>query len=221
MSKKLSESFWIGSLLSISGGIMDGYSYLHRGQVFANAQTGNLLLFGVSLSKGEWGQVLHYFIPILSFVIGILLSCFCRSFFPKQKKVRWQHLALLFEIILLFSVAFIPENLVANALISLSCGIQVESFRNIEGNPAATTMCIGNLRAGTHHLWHSIKEKDRSSFHASLLYYGLILAFILGAVGGNFLIELFQDYAIWASVLFLFFVFLALFFEKEPDKLDC
>ena len=36
----MSESLLIGALLAVSGGLMDAYSYLFRGQVFANAQTG-------------------------------------------------------------------------------------------------------------------------------------------------------------------------------------
>ncbi|MFR8333021.1 MAG: YoaK family protein [Oscillospiraceae bacterium] len=39
--------------------------------------------------------------------------------------------------------------------------MQVESFRKIEGNAYATTMCIGNLRSGMEHLyrWHVTQEK--------------------------------------------------------------
>lgn len=33
---------------------MDAYSYLYRGEVFANAQTGNILLLSVCLSQGRW-----------------------------------------------------------------------------------------------------------------------------------------------------------------------
>lgn len=49
-SKQMSESIRIGAILAVSGGFMDAYSYIQRDQVFANAQTGNILLFGVKLS---------------------------------------------------------------------------------------------------------------------------------------------------------------------------
>ena len=49
-AKQTSESIELGVLLAISGGMMDAYSYMARGKVFANAQTGNMLLFGVYLS---------------------------------------------------------------------------------------------------------------------------------------------------------------------------
>ena len=69
-----SESFLIGAVLALSGGFMDAYSYLCRGEVFANAQTGNLLLLGVSLASGQWATALHYVCPIAAFVVGIALS---------------------------------------------------------------------------------------------------------------------------------------------------
>ena len=39
----MSESFLIAALLSVSGGLQDAYTYVARGKVFANAQTGNIV----------------------------------------------------------------------------------------------------------------------------------------------------------------------------------
>ena len=39
-----SESFRLSAILSLSGGLQDAYTYNVRGQVFANAQTGNVVL---------------------------------------------------------------------------------------------------------------------------------------------------------------------------------
>ena len=63
-SKQISESLPIMILLTLSGGFMDAYSYLCRGEVFANAQTGNILLFGVNLSMGHWSKALQYVCPV-------------------------------------------------------------------------------------------------------------------------------------------------------------
>ena len=49
--KMMSESFELGCVLAVSGGFMDAYSYICRDKVFANAQTGNILLFGINLLK--------------------------------------------------------------------------------------------------------------------------------------------------------------------------
>ena len=51
MKKQMSESIRLGVVLAIAGGFMDAYSYMCRGKVFANAQTGNILLLGIHLSE--------------------------------------------------------------------------------------------------------------------------------------------------------------------------
>ena len=57
-SMQISESIGLGTILALSGGFMDAYSYIERGKVFANAQTGNMLLFGVNLSEGNYQTML-------------------------------------------------------------------------------------------------------------------------------------------------------------------
>ncbi|WP_141009366.1 YoaK family protein, partial [Listeria monocytogenes] len=70
-SRQISESIGLGLLLALAGGFMDAYSYIERGQVFANAQTGNILLFGINLSEGNWTIAIQYFWPVVSFTVGI------------------------------------------------------------------------------------------------------------------------------------------------------
>ena len=43
---QMSESLLLGVLLAVAGGFFDAYTYLCRGKVFANAQTGNIVLSG-------------------------------------------------------------------------------------------------------------------------------------------------------------------------------
>ena len=49
---QMSESLPVGLLLALAGGILDSYTYLNRGQVFATAETGNLVLLGIHLAQG-------------------------------------------------------------------------------------------------------------------------------------------------------------------------
>ena len=101
----MSESLPVGILLAISGGLMDAYSYLYRGQVFANAQTGNVLLFSVHLSKGEWEEALHYAFPIAAFLCGVALACFLCYFGRRFVRLHWQQICVLLEAAVLFWVA--------------------------------------------------------------------------------------------------------------------
>lgn len=70
----MSENFILGIMLALTGGFLDAYTYITCGGVFANAQTGNIVLMGINLAKGDFERVLHYVVPILAFALGILLS---------------------------------------------------------------------------------------------------------------------------------------------------
>ena len=67
-------------LLILAGGFLDAYTYLCRGEVFANAQTGNIVLLGLSLAQGQWRTALQYVLPIVVFAQGVLLA----------GKLKWQ-----------------------------------------------------------------------------------------------------------------------------------
>ena len=61
-----SESLAVGFLLALTGGLLDAYSYLNRGEVFATAETGNIVLMGINLAQQNWSGALHYLLPVLA-----------------------------------------------------------------------------------------------------------------------------------------------------------
>ena len=64
--RQMSESFLTAGFLSLSGGLQDAYTYMSRGKVFANAQTGNIVLLSQSIGSGDWPLAIHYLVPLLS-----------------------------------------------------------------------------------------------------------------------------------------------------------
>lgn len=214
---QISESVEIGIILSLAGGFMDAYSYMCRGEVFANAQTGNILLFGVNLSSGNFRIALHYALPVAAFVCGIILSDIVQHNFKSLSLLHWRQISIVFETVILFCVAFLPQkyNLPANCLISLACGIQVESFRKIHDNGIATTMCIGNLRSATQNISSYIFTKDKQYLKNGMLYFLIILFFVLGAVIGNIMVKLLSEKAIIICCLILVIAFLIMFIDRE------
>lgn len=220
--KQMSESLVLGIVLALSGGFMDAYSYLCRDQVFANAQTGNLLLMGINLAGQNFKLAFHYFCPVLAFTVGIILSELVRHRWEEIGLLHWRQVSVFMEAMILFIVAFIPHgmSLFANSFTSLACGIQVESFRKIHGNGIATTMCIGNLRSGTQNFCDYILYKKRENLRKGMLYYGIIFCFVLGAVIGSGIIAVLQERAILICSVILFIAFLLMFVEEEKIKGD-
>ena len=219
-TKQMSESVWLGMVLALSGGFMDAYSYLCRDEVFANAQTGNILLFGVNVVNQNFGVALHYLCPVLAFTVGIILSDVVRHKISQGNILHWRQIAVLVEAMIFFGVSFIPAgfSLIANSLISLACGIQVESFRTIHGNGIATTMCIGNLRSGTQNLCNYFATKEKKYIRKCGLYYGIILFFAIGAIIGSLVIQILQERAILVCSILLLIAFFMMFTELEWEK---
>lgn len=212
---QISESLKLGIILALSGGFMDAYSYIERGQVFANAQTGNMLLLGVHLSEGNVSLAMQYLFPVLAFAFGIALADIVRI--KDFNRLHWRQNSVLVEAVILALVSFFPHsmNLIANTLTSLACGIQVESFRKIHGQGIATTMCIGNLRSATQNLVSFFHTKEKHFLDKGMLYYGIIFCFIIGAVMGNVFVKYFHTRAILVCCLLQIAAFFMMFIDNE------
>lgn len=217
--KQMSEAFLTAGFLSVSGGLQDAYSYLARGKVFANAQTGNIVLLSVNLYEKNWQLAAHYLVPLLAFALGIAAADIQRHAFEKIRKLHWRQLIVLEEILLLFLVGFFPEgrNTIANAIVSFSCAMQVQTFRKVNGYAFASTMCIGNLRSGMESLCVALRLRDKKALHKAVHYFGIILLFAIGAAFGGHFITLYGLHAIWISCGLLFVSFLLMFIREEMD----
>jgi uncharacterized membrane protein YoaK (UPF0700 family) len=218
---QMSESFMVGALLAITGGFLDAYTYLLRGRVFANAQTGNMVLFAIKLSEGEYKAAAVYLIPIFAFVIGIIIAEFVREKIASNQRFHWRQVIILFELFILLFTAFLPVGSldgVVNVLISFVCAMQVEAFRKIKGNAYATTMCTGNLRSASEYLFHFAVAKDRSALIKSIVYFGIILFFIMGALIGTFLSNHYGRFSVLFCCILLLIVSLLMFRQEESDN---
>ena len=215
-SNQMSDTFTNAIFLTLSGGFQDAYTYLCRGKVFANAQTGNIVLMSTHFFEGEFGLILHYLIPVISFVFGICVAEIQHIFFKNYKKIHWRQIVLAFEIVILLAVGFIPINLniLANALVSFVAAMQVQTFRKLRGNAYASTMCIGNLRSGTEAFTGYLQTHDTEKLKKALYYFGIILFFwLVAGIGGNLSIR-FGYHMIWVSSGLLLISFLLMFVEK-------
>lgn len=214
--KQMSDSFLIGILLALVGGFLDAYTYISRDHVFANAQTGNMVLLGINFTQGNFIEALYYLVPILSFFTGIILAEVIKNRFKEHDVFHWRQIVILIEFFIITFVGFIPRHgdMAANALVSFVCSLQVESFRKFKGNPYATTMCTGNLRSATEHLYLYHKTGDSKSLYNSLQYFGIIGFFITGAVIGTFLTDLLYIKAIFFCSAMLLLIWAMMFIKN-------
>ena len=218
-SVRTSESRAVGLLLAFAGGILDSYTYINRGEVFATAETGNMVMMGIHLAGGKWSDALYYLFPILAFAAGVLCTDAIRTHLETSSyRSLWQQSLLLIECLIIALVAFLPLGRLdhlANILISFTSAVQIESFRKFEGCGCATTMCTGNLRSGMEALFLWFRTKTPSSLSTALLYFQLIFSFILGAIVSAFLSLLLSGHAVLCACLPLLAAFSLMFREKH------
>ena len=218
---QMSESMRLGALLAVAGGFFDAYTYLCRGGVFANAQTGNIVLLGLELAEREWLRALAYLAPILAFALGVVVA----EVVKRRGKARqaggagmhWRQVIVLAEFVLLAVAAFLPQrmNMAVNILISFVCAMQVEAFRKVRGSAFATTMCTGNLRSGTEQLVIWRQTGDANAARKARHYYCIILFFILGAALGAVCTDTLGERALLITCVPLLAVFGIMFIREE------
>lgn len=217
----MSESLLLGGLLAMAGGFFDAYTYLCRGGVFANAQTGNIVLFGLKLAEGEWQRALTYLLPILAFAFGVVAAEMVKQRGKREHRpdgaLHWRQVIVIAEIVLLAVVAFLPQqmNMVVNTVISFVCAMQVETFRKVRGSAFATTMCTGNLRSGTEQLIIWRQTGNRKAAHKARHYYAIILWFIAGAALGALCTDAWGERALLLTCMPLLTAFGLMFREEE------
>jgi uncharacterized membrane protein YoaK (UPF0700 family) len=206
-----------GLLLTCANGFLDSYTYLARGGVFANVQTGNVIFFAIGVSHRHWGTALAHLWPILAFLAGVLLSSHIKS--GRVEKVlphplRW---TMAIQAVVLAAMGFVPPS-VSQALVTVPiafvAAMQMGLFRSIGGLvylPVATT---GNLMRLVESGYAGFVDKDTTSRDGFRIYAVLTVAFAGSAVIGAVATDLLSVHAIWISAAFLALT-LALFIVDE------
>lgn len=182
------DSLLIAMLLAIVGGSLDIYSYLARGKVFANTQTGNLVLLGYTIAMGNYSKSLYYIISILAFSIGIILAKLIEYGTKKRRGMTWIHRVLIIQISILFLVAYLPSgrsDILATLLVSSVCGLQVQTFKKVRGLSYSTVMFTGNIRNAVERISHYILERDKKALEEGIIYICIIVCFIIGGWIGS------------------------------------
>ncbi|HIU66344.1 MAG TPA: DUF1275 domain-containing protein [Candidatus Caccomorpha excrementavium] len=219
------ESSRVFSLLMLAGGALGAFTYMARGNVFCNAQTGNILLLGLALGDGEWRRAAYLLIPITAYGLGAAVSEFLPVPVKKAGKLRWDTLLIGFELLVTVLLGFVPEEApyqISQVAVNFICSMQYNTFRQAEGIPMATTFCTNHLRQAGVWLVKGLRKKDRTYLKRFLQHGRMIVLFVAGAAAGAVLCRYVQGRAVWGASVVYLIVFLDLLYadlKKEKGQL--
>jgi uncharacterized membrane protein YoaK (UPF0700 family) len=212
-------------LLIMSCGVMGAYTYVLKGGVFCNAQTGNILLFGIALGQMQRAKAVYLLIPITAYFSGAVVSEILPVYVRRTGLLRWDTLLIGIEFVVLVLLGFLPESTpvqVFQVTINFICSMQYNTFRQAQGIPMATTFCTNHLRQAGIHLAKWLRKKDVAARMRLLRHLGMIGAFVLGSFSGTVLCHCIGSRAVWGAAFLQLIVFVDLFLAdltKEKDKL--
>lgn len=218
INRRLSETLPVALLLAITGGFLDAYTYLFRGGVFANGQTGNLVLLGIRIAEKDWMKANYYVLPICTFLLGVLMADCIRFYVKNDKIIKWRHVILIVEIGVLIIALLSPQgdyDSVVNISISFVCALQTQSFRSLNGKPYISVMCTGNMRSAMGELTEYIQAKDKKRFVNSIEYISVVFFFIGGAFIGTVFVDIWEGDSLWFPIIILMIVFAILMLRNQ------
>ncbi len=181
------ESFGIGLLLATVGGFLDAYTFVgHR--VFANAQTGNVVLFGVESASRHWHEAMLHLIPVAGFLVGVATAEVLGRPGVRQWLRRPLRVALAIEIVILAALATFPDStpeLLITVPIAFAAAIQFATFRILVDTPYSTLLATGNLRIMAVSAYQWIADRDVAGRQHAGRFAAVVGAFVVGAVLGG------------------------------------
>ncbi len=201
------ERDWVFYTLITVAGFFGAYTYLLRGNVFCNAQTGNVVLMGLALGEGKWRQALYYLFPISAYLAGAFIS----ELFPNPIKhrlpIRWDTLLIGVEMLTVAALGFVPESApvqISQVAINFIASMQYNTFRQAEGVPMATTFATNHIRQIGIGLAKEIKHRrlaDKSHRVRLYKHFYMLLFFLTGATVGTMFCKLIAGKAIWITLI--------------------
>lgn len=194
------ETLWVAVALSFAGGFMDACGYLLRDEVFAFAQTGNMILMSIQLARLDFVAAGYYVCSLTAFFLGIMTTELIKKYVFRFEKVRCEHFVLTVEMLLFVAIGFIPLTVPAvavNLMVSFISAMQIDCFKRLEGMAYASTMCTGNFRSGTENLFLRLIYHDKAAGRRSARYFLVIGGFCFGAVMGAVLCPLLAQRTVW------------------------
>ena len=180
--------FGLCMLATAAGGAMDAWVWIDHGRVFANAQSGNVVLMSIALAQGDGIGAATHLPSLIAFLLGMFASRFAGLRLKRAglNSRNWRFSAECALLALLALVADRWSDTAVTAGVGLIAGLHITSFSHIGGWSLNTGMTTGNLRSFVNASVKAVTGSREDRPHAVLMA-SMAGCFASGAVLGALL----------------------------------
>ena len=175
------------AIATAAGGVMDAWVFMADG-VFATAQSGNVVLMGIALARGDLGRAATHLPSLLAFIAGLLASRWAGELTSAEARTR-ATVRLGAECLMLVALALAAPRLpgrVVTACVGFIAAVQITSLSHIGSWSFNTGMMTGNLRSGATALVRATTGSNEEWPHAGAMLM-LCVTFAIGVTVGAWL----------------------------------
>jgi uncharacterized membrane protein YoaK (UPF0700 family) len=207
------------ALLSAGGGFLDSYAWVAHGHVFTNAQTGNIVLFGVFAARDDWQQALRHVPPMVAFFPGIFMAQWLHKRRFADDQARAAAVSLCVEVAILTIVGVLSPTLpdtVAVFAIAFAATMQSSGFQRVGKWSYTSVVTTANLRSLGETLFaimflpHNPEASDQARTLAAICAF-----FVCSAIAGATLTVIFGKSAIVFPIILLSLALLSCFWDAN------
>ncbi|MCH5297849.1 MAG: DUF1275 domain-containing protein [Ruminococcus sp.] len=165
--------------VSAIGGFMGGYAIINFYELFANAQTANMIHLVEKLVGHDYTGLVYIFSALFTYIAGNVFCVLYRKFVGKNLRM----LSLVLDVLVITAVGIITEfTHISFALLPIlfAMPIQWNAFNDDAGYVSSTIFSTNNLRQATMSLTQYLTDKDKAQLSKTKFYWSTLLYFHIG-----------------------------------------
>jgi uncharacterized membrane protein YoaK (UPF0700 family) len=203
----------VAALLILAAGMLDAYTYVGYGGVFANAMTGNIVKLTAALAQHQGWRALPFVTPILAYLAGVAVAHALKEPPLRRMVPSAARVSLAVEVSFLVCVALLPDHVAPDmavvAGIAFVAALQATSFTRIGHFLYTSVTTSGNLRHFAESFMAAFvfrrggaEAQDRRR-RETLFFLALCASFVAGALIGAVATARLHHPAVWLPVIVL------------------
>ncbi len=197
----------VAALLILAAGMLDAYTYVGYGGVFANAMTGNIVLLMIRLAQGDFATAVRFVAPIVAYVCGVAVAHAVKEK-PLHGLIRYPARVLLaVEIAFLVVVALTAGHMAPLAVITgiaFVAAMQATAFTRVGPFVFTSVTTSANLRHLAESFMAAVVFRDGPTARKELFFFAVVVGcFFAGAAAGAVLTLHLGKPAVWLPVVLL------------------